>query len=358
MAMPEEQRAARARILPPRWPLIALAVVTLGGVTAAIWYYAATRNIETTDDAYTDGRTITIAPRVAGTVVEFAVDDNRRVHAGDLLLRIDQRGYLAARDKAAASLALAKAQLASADAELDVARVKYPALLAEARARRDAVQSSLALATAQFARQHAVDPRATTREAIDHACTQIQSARAALAQRQAEVGVARLVPTYIHQAETQVSESKARVAEATAQLAEAELNLSYTELRAPEDGWITKRNVERGTFVQAGQAVFTIVTPEIWVTANFKETQLRQMRAGQEATISVDAYPQLRLHGHVDSLQMGTGSRFSAFPPENATGNWIKIVQRLPVKIVIDSGLDPNLPLPLGLSVTPQVTVK
>ena len=146
--------------------------------------------------------------------------------------------------------------------------------------------------------------------------------------------------------------------QAQARLDQADLNLSWTVVTAPQDGWITKRNVEMGNYVTAGQQIFSIVSPEVWVTANFKETQLARMRAGQPATIAVDAYPQLDLKGHVDSIQLGSGSKFTAFPPENATGNFVKIVQRVPVKIVIDSGLDPALPLPLGISVVPTVKVQ
>ena len=124
---------------------------------------------------------------------------------------------------------------------------------------------------------------------------------------------------------------------------------------APQDGWITKRNVEQGNYVQAGQSILSIVTPDIWVTANFKESQLDRMRPGQPVDIGIDAYPHLKLTGHVDSIQLGSGSRFTAFPAENATGNFVKIVQRVPVKIAIDHGLDPDLPLPLGVSAVPTV---
>jgi membrane fusion protein (multidrug efflux system) len=127
---------------------------------------------------------------------------------------------------------------------------------------------------------------------------------------------------------------------------------------APQDGWITKRAVEVGNYVSAGQQIFSIVSPEVWVTANFKESQLNDMRPGQKVDIRVDAYPSLRLHGHIDSVQLGSGTKFSAFPPENATGNFVKVVQRVPVKIVIDSGLNPDIPLPLGISVSPVVTVR
>jgi membrane fusion protein (multidrug efflux system) len=116
--------------------------------------------------------------------------------------------------------------------------------------------------------------------------------------------------------------------------------------------------VEQGNYVQQGQQIFSIVSPDVWITANFKENQLSRMRPGQHVDISVDAYPGLKLTGHVDSVQLGSGSKFTAFPPENATGNYVKIVQRVPVKIVIDSGLDPNIPLPLGISVEPTVTLK
>jgi membrane fusion protein (multidrug efflux system) len=129
-------------------------------------------------------------------------------------------------------------------------------------------------------------------------------------------------------------------------------------VKAPQDGWITKRNVEKGNYVAPGQQIFSIVATDVWITANFKESQLVNMRPGQHVDIRVDAYPQLRLEGHVDSIQLGSGSKFTAFPPENATGNFIKIVQRVPVKIVIDKGLDPKIPLPLGISVEPKVTVQ
>jgi membrane fusion protein (multidrug efflux system) len=146
--------------------------------------------------------------------------------------------------------------------------------------------------------------------------------------------------------------------QADAAIKQAQLNLSWCVVRAPQDGWITKRNVEVGNYVQPGAQIFSIVSPDIWITANFKETQLNRMRPGQYVTIDVDSYPALKLTGHIDSVQLGSGSKFTAFPPENATGNFVKIVQRVPVKIIIDGGLDPNLPLPLGISVEPTVSLK
>jgi membrane fusion protein (multidrug efflux system) len=155
-----------------------------------------------------------------------------------------------------------------------------------------------------------------------------------------------------------VQQRQAQVEQAKASLVQAELNLSYTEIRAPQDGRITRRNVDYGTFVQAGQQVFYIVSNDLWITANFKETQLGRMRVGQRVDVDVDAYPDMKLSGHIESIQGGSGARFSAFPAENATGNFVKIVRRVPVKILIDRGIEGKAPLPIGLSVTPTVDLK
>ena len=171
---------------------------------------------------------------------------------------------------------------------------------------------------------------------------------------QAQVAIAALVPENIRASEETVQQRTAQVAQARANLAQAALNLSYTELRAPQDGWVTRRNVDLGSYAQAGQQVFYLVTTDVWVVANFKETQLNRMQIGQRVGIGVDAYPGLKLTGHVQSVQTGSGARFSAFPAENATGNFVKIVRRVPVKILIDHGLQQHSFLPLGLSVEPH----
>ena len=343
---------------PGRWPLIILAIVVVAVIIGGLWYYFSTRGTQSTDDAYTDGVPIMMAAKVAGYITDLNVTDNVRVHAGDLLLKIDARDFIAARDQAAAALALAQAQLDNARINLDIVRITYPARLAAAEAARNQAQANLTLAEREYRRQRSVNPQATTQEQIDTAATQAKSNAANVANNQAQVTIARLVPQNVEQAQTQVKQLEAQVAQAQAQLEAAQVNLSYSEIRAPQDGWITKRNIERGTYVQVGQSLFSLVTPDIWVTANFKENELTDMHPGQQVSIRVDAYPSLKLSGHVDSMQMGSGSRFSAFPAENATGNWVKIVQRVPVKIRIDHGLDPNQGLPLGLSVVPTVTLK
>jgi membrane fusion protein (multidrug efflux system) len=354
----EGKAGAGKRRRPGRTPLIILATVVVVLLIGGGWYYLSTRDQETTDDAFTDGNAVTIAPKVSGYVVELNVDDNTRVKAGDLMVKIDPRDFIAARDQAAAALAVAKAQAENARINLEMVQVTAPARLAAAQAQLDGAVANKDLADTEARRQTSAGPQATPQTAIDTAVANARSAAATVAFDQTQVQINQLVQQDVDQANAQVEQLEAQVRQAQAQLAQAELNLSYTELRAPQDGWVTQRNVNLGSYLEAGQEIFSLVTPEVWVTANFKETQLDRMRPGQPVRIGIDAYPHLSLRGHVDSVQMGSGSVFSLFPAENATGNFVHIVQRVPVKIVIDSGLDPSLPLPLGLSVRPTVELE
>ncbi|CCJ88072.1 HlyD family secretion protein [Cronobacter dublinensis] len=344
---------------PGKKPLIILGVVVIIMVIGALIWWLMTRNLETTDDAFIEGDAVTVAPKVAGYVTELRVKDNQRVKKGDLLVVIDPRDATAQRDQARAQLSLAQSQLHQAQAQLALAKVQYPAQRDQAKAQVLRAEAELANARAEYQRQRGVDPRATSKQNIDAASAQLRSAEAGLANAKAQLEVAEQVQLQIRQQETNVEARESQVAQARAQLQTAELNLSYTEVRAPFDGFVTKRNVQNGTLVQAGSALFSLVSPEIWVVANFKESQLERMRPGDKVSVSVDAFPDLELEGHVESIQQGSGSRFSAFPAENATGNFVKIVQRVPVKIVIDKGLEHwDQPLPLGLSVEPEVTVE
>jgi len=340
---------------PGKKPLIILAVVVvLLAVIAFVWWFL-TRNQETTDDAYTDGNAITIAPKVSGYVTKLEINDNVYVHKGQLMVEIDPRDYEAQVEQARAQLGLAQAQLEAAQAQLDIARVQYPAQYQQARAQIETASAQFARAQAEYRRQHGVDQRATSQENIDTADAQARSAHANVMSAQAQLKTASLVPQEIRAAVAAVEQRRQQVNAAEAQLDTAQLNLAWCDVRAPSDGWVTRRNVQYGSFLQAGTSLFSIVTPQVWVTANFKESQLDRMRPGDKVKISVDAYPDLKLHGHVDSVQLGSGSRFSAFPAENATGNFVKIVQRVPVKILIDDGMPTDHPLPLGLSVDPTV---
>ena len=331
-----------------------MVVLVIGGGV----YWLSTRGTESTDDAYTDGRLATIAPRIGGYVTALNINDNMKVKAGQVLLEIDPRDYVTARNKSVATLAYDNAQLDNARSLLDIARVRYPADLESAKAAVESAKASLTRAHSDHERLRKVDARATTQQQIDASTQGETAAQADLAEAQAKLHTAQLVQQQVAAVEAQVKQLEAQVDSAKSDVAQAELNLSYTKVIAPFDGWVTKRNVEQGSYVQIGQSLFSLVSPDVWVTANFKEAQLTEMRPGQKVKIEVDAYPGLKVEGHIDSVQMGSGSRFTAFPAENATGNFVKIVQRVPVKIVIDKGLDKDQTLPLGLSVDPTVSVK
>lgn len=322
------------------------------------YYWFSTRNLEWTDDAYTDGRAITIAPQVSGQVVSLDVRDNEFVHKGQPLVHIDPRQYENDRDTAQGALDLAEHQLLVQKYAAEIARKNFPARLKQAQAQLAAAQAKEFKARADDRRQRSLPKAATTQQDIDAADAALREAQAEVLQAEAQVMQAEPVPQLIGEADAQVGQLQGQVEEAQARLNQALLNLSWTVVTAPQDGWITKRNVEAGNYVAAGQQIFSIVAPEVWITANFKETQLDRMRPGQPVSIGLDAYPNLDLKGHVDSIQKGSGSKFTAFPPENATGNFVKTVQRVPVKIVIDKGLDPNLPIPLGISAIPTVDVR
>jgi membrane fusion protein, multidrug efflux system len=210
-------------------------------------------------------------------------------------------------------------------------------------------------AQADLERYQSVERRAVSREQVDAAIAAGQSTVAALevARKKADAAEAQ-----VGLSRAAIAAAEADVQRAEASVQQAELDRSYADINAPEDGWVTRRVVEEGEYVQAGQALLAVVQPNPWVTANFKETQLRYMKPGQPVRIEVDAFPQKKFKGHVDSIQAGTGARFSLLPPENAVGNYVKVVQRVPVKIVFDEGQDPGFPLPLGASVVPEVKVR
>jgi membrane fusion protein, multidrug efflux system len=333
---------------------VVLILLAIGG----LYYWLTTRNIESTDDAYTDGRAITIAPQISGVVASLDVTDNQFVKQGQPLIHIDPRQYQIDREQAEGALATAQAQYRGQQFGLEVAQKNFPAQLEQAHAQFENAQANRAKAQADFDRQKSLPKAATSQQDVDAAEAALKQAEAQVALAEAQVTQNSPVHQRINETDAQVGQLKGQVEQAQARLDQAALNLSWAVVTAPQDGWITKRNVEKGNYVAPGQQIFSIVAPEVWITANFKESQLADMRPGQRVAISIDAYPNLHLEGHVDSIQLGSGSKFTAFPPENATGNFVKIVQRVPVKIVIDNGLDPNLPLPLGISAEPTVTVR
>jgi membrane fusion protein, multidrug efflux system len=343
-----------------RRPLIITIGVVIVGllIIAGVYYWLTTRNLESTDDAYTDGRAITIAAQVAGQVISLDVTDNQFVKKDQPLIHIDPRQYVNDRDQAEGALATAKAQYDGQVFGAEIARKNFPAQLEQAQAQLANANANLAKTQADYDRQLSLTKQATSQQDIDAATAALKQAKAQVLLAQAQVTQNSPVPQRIGETDAAVGQLKGQIEQAQGRLDQANLNLSWTVVKAPQDGWITKRNVEAGNYITAGQQIFSIVAPEVWITANFKESQLAYMRPGQPVRITIDAYPALDLRGHVDSIQLGSGSKFTAFPPENATGNFVKVVQRVPVKIVIDSGLDPKIPLPLGISAEPTVTVR
>lgn len=357
----EDHGDARDREEPRKrriWPLALLGLVVILAAIGGAFYWYQTKDEESTDDAYTDGRAVVIAAHVPGYVLQLAVDDNQFVYKGELLVQIEPKDYIAARDQAAGELTTARAQLDDAVAALAIARTTYPAQLNLAHGRLEQAQGQLFQAQREYRRQHSVDRAATSQQDIDASTASLKTTQGVVDQAQAQLTQAEPVGEHIEEAVARVHELEGQVQQAAGRLAQAEINLGYTRVTAPRDGWVTMRTVEKGNYLQSGGQLLAIVAPEVWITANFKETQLTRIRRGQKVGIEVDAYPDLHLEGHVDSIQLGSGSKFTAFPPENATGNFVKIVQRVPVKILIDRGLDPARPLPLGISVVPTVQLK
>ncbi len=342
----EASTRSRKRFIPF---LVALGLLVIAAGVA--YYFVAVRPYESTDDAFVDGHMIQISPQVSGHVLTVFINDNQFVKKGDPLAQIDPRDYDVALTQARANLAAAQSRLAQAQHQVIVSRAKAE----QDRAAVGVAEAEATRAEADLARYQNIESRAVSREQVDTAIAAAHSSAAALeeARKKADASDAQ-----IGQDQTQIPTADAGVQQAEASVRQAELNRSYADITAPEDGWVTHRVVERGQYVQVGQALLAIVPRHVWITANFKETQLTYMKPGQPVGIEVDAFPQRKFKGHVESIQAGTGAQFSLLPPENAAGNYVKVVQRVPVKIVFDEGEDPNFPLPLGASVVPEVKVR
>ena len=393
--------------------LIAGGVVVLLAVIGLIAYY---HNRESTDDAQVDGHITPVASKIYGRVAEVLVTDNEPVKAGQVLVKIDPRDYQAALDQAKAALALAEsdaasagvdiprtrenvasgtssagAQLSGAEADLERAQVTYDQArtsdLAFAQANIEKSKANSELAQADLARYKPLldkgeiskqqydaakanadatasslradqEKLAQAQRAVDIARAQLQAARARVEQANAGVAAAHADVRQISMRTADAQGKIAKVQQARAVLQAAELNVNYTEIVAPVDGVATHKQVEPGQIVQQGQGLLVVVPlRDVWVTANFKETQLRKMRAGQKAYVHVDTYGKT-FTGHLDSIAGATGAMLSLLPPENATGNYVKVVQRIPVKIVLDPISQDKAILRPGMNVDATIITK
>jgi membrane fusion protein (multidrug efflux system) len=394
-----------------RW----LAIAALVAVAAIAIYIWRTSGRESTDDAQVDGHITKVSARVGGTVSKGNVKENDRVEAGAVLIELDPRDYQVAVERARADLADAEANASGAmtgipltevstltgvrtatggveeaqagigiaDRQVEAARAQLVAAQARQREKeaaavktaRDVERFKGLVAKDEIAQQQydaAVGAADSARAAADAAVSDVAAAQAALAvaeertrqargtaaQAQAALQASQTGPQQLRVTKARADVANARVRQAAATLAQAELNLQRTSITAPSAGTVSRKSVEVGQVIQPGQPLFALVSlGDVWVTANFKETQLRHMQPGQRAVVQVDALGS-EFNGRVDSISAATGAKFSLLPPENASGNYVKVVQRIPVKIVLDPGQDPNHRLRPGMSVVPTVFTK
>lgn len=320
-------------------------IILLGVIIIGIWsglnlYISSKSNIET-DNAFIEARIVPVSSKVSGTVARIFVEDNQFVKQGELLLEIDSRDYQLQIAKASAGVGIAENETGGEQMKVEAAR----AAVQSAKARLEQAIADHTRAERLYSRdvlpKEQLD-RLTTAKKVSEA--QLKEAEESLKRAQAEAGQALK------------SGNKAKIMERKAQLDEAQLQLSYTKIYAVRAGYITRKAIEAGVNIQAGQPLMAIVPlQDAWITANYKERQITNLKAGQKVEFTVDAYPGKKFTGTVDSIMAGTGAAFSLLPPENATGNYVKVVQRVPVKINIDKNSDPERQLRVGMSVIPTV---
>jgi membrane fusion protein, multidrug efflux system len=327
--------------------------VALGGVGYGRYWWNVGRFIESTDDAYAGGNVTPVAPHVAGFVAQILVTDNQYVRAGQLLVRVDARDFQAAFDHAQATADQRKAALAGLEAKFELQQ----SMIRQAEADLNA-KAAHATWTGQDAVRYR-DLAATTfgtRQNAERASAANEEARSATKSAEAGLAAARQRLTVL---DAQIAEARAGVAQAKADLETARLNLGYTEICSPIDGYIGNRAAQVGAYVANGAYLLSVIPAQgLWVDANFKEDQLADMRPGQPVTVVADVLPGKTFHGHIESLAPGTGAVFSVIPPENATGNFTKIVQRVPVRVALDDGAASLGELRPGLSTTVSVDTR
>jgi membrane fusion protein (multidrug efflux system) len=342
------------------------AVALVFGVIIGLVFFAHSQSYESTDDAFIDVHSVNISSKVAGRVARVLVTDNQEVKKGDVLVELDSRDFDAQVNEQRAALNGAVAQLDAARATLEQGLAHVLTLQATVESDQAAAEAARAQADLGakdlkrsedlynqkvISSQDLDNARASakaTQETLNSDLKKVASDQAQVNEAKAQVGAITAV----------VQSQQAKIDQSTASLDTATLNQSYSKVYAPENGRVTRKSVAPGDYVQTGQSMFAVVPDDVWVTANFKENQIGLMRPGQPVEIDLDALPDHKFEGRVDSIQAGSGAAFSLLPPENATGNYVKVVQRVPVKLVFNQQPDAGLPLGPGESVVPTVKVR
>jgi membrane fusion protein (multidrug efflux system) len=351
-AQPQAITKGRRRSFLHRRPVVfAIGAVLLAATLASGYVYLDyTEHFESTDDAFITARQSALAPKVSGYVTAVPVTDNEHVAAGQMIARLDDRDYRVALAQTEAQVAAARASIENIDAQLDVQQAQ----IAANQAQVDQAQAALVFAQQQAARyQHLEQTGYGTVQNSEQYTSQLHQQQAALLSAQATLNLAK---RQIESLKAQRKSSTASLAQAEAQRDQARLNLSYTTVTAAQAGRVVNLSAAVGQFAQPGTNLTMFVPDEIWVTANFKEIQLDRMRPGEQVTLKIDAYPGRTIRGHVESVQPGSGTAFSLLPAQNATGNYVKIVQRVPVKLVMDNP-PADVTLGPGMSVVPTVRI-
>lgn len=314
------------------------------------WWWLFWRGIETTDDAFIDGDISHIAPQISGQVTAIDVRDNQYVEKGTTLVTLDSRAEQIALEKAQAAYQVTAAQYQQNQAEQAVVQ----ALIEQARADIDVAQAQYQHAQREYLR-YRDSGSAVSKSELDGKAAQAKISAAALLAREKSFNSS---TAQLRKVQAALAEINATLQQNQAEIDRARLQLSYATIRAPVTGFVTKRTISVGNYVTSGRQMLTLISGQVWVTANFKENQLRHMRSGQSVEIQIDAFPGQIFHGKVDSVQRATGSIFSLLPAENATGSYVKIVQRIPVKITFTDEQITKYPLAPGMSVVPRVDVR
>ena len=330
--------------------MAAAGVLLIVLVVALFLWWLHARQFELTDDAFIDAHVVTVSAQVSGSIVGVPVTDNQLVNPGTVLVQLDQRDFAVALAQANAEADQRQANIANIGAQLDEQQAK----INQAQTQVSQAKAALTFAQEENARAQDLQRRgAGTEQRAQQTSSELRQRQAEMSAAQANL-VAEQKQVAVLKAQQDVASAELEQAEAAVE--QAQVNLSRTAVNASIEGYVANLSAAKGTYAQVGQALMMLVPRDVWVKANFKETQLAQMRPGQPVSIEIDAYPGRTFQGHVDSIQAGSGAAFSLLPPENATGNYVKIVQRVPVKIVFD--VDPNVYLGPGMSVVPTVKVQ